>query len=216
MMKQIKTILLLAILGAFGPLVAFADDTSNTKVGIAQGGEELYVKSGGSISIQSGGSLELSGEADLSAGDVTLPVGVTVGANEQLAYVDVTISSAELLALNATPKTIVAAPGAGKALVFENIQLFLDYNTTAYDGIAAGEDLSVKYTNAAGQQVASVEATGFLDASADALRYGYETVQDKTPVANAPLVLHMLAGEIATGNSPLKVRTFYKVIPSTL
>lgn len=131
-------------------------------------------------------------------------------------YVDVTVTTGQLLALNATPKTLVAAPGAGKLLMFHRALLFLDYNSAAYDGIAAGEDLSFKYTNGSGAQVASVEATGFLDATADALRIAQPDVAAPTPVANAALVLHMLTGEIATGNSPLIVRTFYSVLPSTL
>jgi hypothetical protein len=38
-------------------------------------------------------------------------------------------------------------------------------------------------------------------------------VSDITPVANAALVLHMLTGEITTGDSPLHVRVFYRVVP---
>lgn len=131
-------------------------------------------------------------------------------------YVDTTITATQLKALNATPQTLVAAPGSGKLLMFQRALLFLDYNSTAYDGIAAGEDLSFKYTNGSGAQVATVEATGFLDATADALRIAQPDVAAPTPVANAALVLHMLTGEIATGNSPLYVRTFYSVLPSTL
>lgn len=136
-------------------------------------------------------------------------------------FVDVTVSSAEMLALNATPKTLVAAPGAGLANIFENAVAFLDYNSAAYAGIAAGEDLSVKYTNAAGLAVGGCETTGFLDATADATRFiqAYRAasgVSDITPVANAALVLHMLTGEITTGNSPLKLRVYYRVVPTTL
>lgn len=130
--------------------------------------------------------------------------------------VDVTVSSAELLALNATPKTIVAAPGSGLAIVPIAALLFLDYGTAAYAGIAAGEDLAFKYTNAAGTQIFTVEATGFLDATADAIRYADAGSSLLTPTANAAVVLHMLTGEIITGDSPLKIRFFYRVVPTTL
>lgn len=129
----------------------------------------------------------------------------------EILVADVTITSAQLLALNATPQTLVAAPGAGRALIFMGAQLMLDYNSAAYDGIAAGEDLSVKYNNGSGAEVAQIEATGFLDATADAYRYAHPaSTAAVTPVANVPLVLHMLVGEIATGNSPLRVRVFYR------
>jgi len=136
-------------------------------------------------------------------------------------FVDVTISSAELLALNATPKTLVAAPGAGLALVFEGAVAMLDYNSAAYDGIAAGEDLAVKYTNGSGLQVAACETVGFLDQTADTVRFiqGYRAASgasDITPVANSPLVAQLLTGEIATGNSPVKLRVYYRVVPTAL
>lgn len=128
-----------------------------------------------------------------------------------------TVTSAQMLALFATPVALVAAPGAGKALILEELQLWLDYNSAAYAGIASGEDLSVKYTDASGTALAGCEATGFLDATADAYRLlrpyrAASGVSDLTPTANAALVLHMLTGEITTGNSPLKYRCRYRVL----
>jgi hypothetical protein len=135
--------------------------------------------------------------------------------------VDVTVSSAEMLALNATPKTIVAAPGANLALIFEGMVAFLDYGSAAYAGIAADEDLAVKYTDSSGLQVASCETDPFLTSTADATRWvpGYRAASGNsaiTPVANAALVLHMLTGEIITGDSPLKLRVYYRVVPTVL
>lgn len=128
----------------------------------------------------------------------------------------VEIVAAALLALNATPQTLVPAPGAGKALIPVSMELWLDYGGTAYAGIAAGEDLALKYTDANGATLATVETTGFLDATADAFRYVQPTTTAAlTPVANAPLVLHLLTGEITTGNSPLKLRVLYREINLT-
>lgn len=128
----------------------------------------------------------------------------------------VTVSSAELLALNATPKTLIDAPGAGKANILVAAEFWLDYATTAYAGIADGEDLAIKVSDASGATLATVETTGFLDATADAFRYVEPTTTAaRTPVANAPLVLHMLTGEIITGDSPLKLRLLYREITLT-
>lgn len=134
---------------------------------------------------------------------------------------DVTITTAQVLALNATPITLVAAPGANKALIFEGAVVFYDFNTAAYGGIAVGEDLSIKYTGSTGLEVSQVEATGFIDQASDQVRYaqphraasGNNSI---TPVANAPLVLHMLVGEVITGDGPLKLRVYYRVVPTTL
>lgn len=132
--------------------------------------------------------------------------------------VDVTVSTAEILALNATPKTVLAAPGVGLFIRPVSALLMLDYNSAAYAGIAGGEDLTFKYTNSGGTTLMTVETTGFLDQTADATRYVEPAVAstDITPVANAPVVLHLLSGEITTGNSPLKIRFFYKVLPTVL
>jgi len=153
------------------------------------------------------------------AGDI-IPVKVAcgvVGNDTGILTANVTISAAELLALNAAPKSLVAAPGAGKALILVDAQLMLDYATTAYDGIAAGEDLEIRYTNGSGQLVATIETTGFLDATADAYRHIYPAAAAAiTPVANAALVMDLASGEIATGNSPLKVRVRYREITLAL
>jgi hypothetical protein len=132
----------------------------------------------------------------------------------------VTITSAQLLALNATPKAIVAAPGAGKALLFEGAALYKAAGT-AYAGIAAGEDLAVKYTDGSGLQVGSCETTGFLDQATAQTRHMHpyraaSGVGDITPVANAALVLQLLVGEITTGDSDLKLLVFYRIIPTVL
>lgn len=130
---------------------------------------------------------------------------------------NVTVSSAELLALNATPKQLVAAPGAGKALIMVDAQFNLPYNSAAYAGIAAGEDLEIRYTNGAGQLVATVETTGFLDATASAYRHVYPaSAAAIAPVENAALVLDLASGEITTGNSPLKLRVRYREITLAL
>jgi hypothetical protein len=129
-----------------------------------------------------------------------------------------TITTAQLLALNATPQEIVAAPGSGLAIVLSRIALRIAAGT-AYAGIAGGEDLVAKYTNGSGAQVSSViETTGFLDQATAQVRYAHSpassgaTAGDVTPVANAAVVLHLLSGEITTGTSDLIVKVWYDII----
>ncbi len=163
-----------------------------------QGSNTLVVAAGGQVSIEAGGAL-----SDAN------------GAIQR--YADVVITSAQLLALNATPRPLVAAPGAGRALVFDGAILYKPAGT-AYAGIASGEDLSIKYTDASGAEVGQCETTGFLDQATAQTRYVRPTTQASgntalTPVANAALVLNLLVGEITTGDSPLNVRVFYREIP---
>lgn len=130
---------------------------------------------------------------------------------------DVTVTTAQVKALNATPVQLVAAPGTGLMIVPVLAQLYLPYVSAAYACIAAGEDLEIRYTNGSGTLWATIETTGFLDQTATQHRVVLPTAAAAfTPAANAPLVLDLAAGEIITGDSPLKVRTYYRLLPSTL
>lgn len=137
-----------------------------------------------------------------------------------LQHTDVTITSAQLLALNATPKSLVPAPGAGRANVFAGAVVFYDYNSAAY-AVDAADNLQIRYTDGSGQLVAACETDGFLTLTADAVRYvlplvGSTTLSDITPVANAALVAFMANSEVITGDSPLLLRVYYRVIPTSL
>lgn len=143
-----------------------------------------------------------------------------LAAQSTIQFVDVTVSSAELLALNATPKQIVAAPGANLAIVLESVVAYKAAGT-AYAGIAAGEDLAINYTNGAGLELLEIETTGFLDQATAQTRYASafraaSGIASITPVANAALVIQLLVGEITTGNSALKLRVYYRVVPTVL
>ncbi|MFQ5472178.1 MAG: hypothetical protein ACE5FA_04740 [Dehalococcoidia bacterium] len=176
---------------------------------------------------------------DVTAGTLTASKALVADSSSQLDVVDVTgsvklsgevamkvttadITSAQLLALNATPITLVAAPGAGKAILVDHVCIQLDWNSAAYDGIAAGEDLQITYTDGSGQAAtADIETTGFLDSTADAVRCVWpdatlDTIGDKTPVANAAIVLSLLTAEIATGDSPLDVQIWYSELTTEI
>lgn len=124
----------------------------------------------------------------------------------------ITITTGQLLALFTTPISIVPAPAAGYAIVPVSATLFLDYAGVAYDGIAGNEDLVFRYTDASGAIAGTIEATGFLDASADAHRVvTFASLAVPTPAA--ALMLHMTTGNIATGTSPLKLKLNYRRVP---
>lgn len=133
-----------------------------------------------------------------------------------------TITSAQLLALNATPQIIVPAAPSGFVNIFQGMALQKPAGT-AYAGIAATEDLVAKYTDASGQQVSAyVEPVGFLDQTTAQQRYvgpiasiGTTTAGDVTPL-NAAIVLHLLVGEITTGTGGLIVWAWYRRLPLLL
>ncbi len=142
------------------------------------------------------------------------------GHSSGLIITEVTVATADVLALFATPIEVIAAPGADKAIIVEGAIIHKPAGV-AYAGIAAGEDLSLKYTNAAGLAVAGCETTGFLDSTSALTRWAWayraaSAISDIVPVANAALVLHLLTAEIITGDSDLILRIYHRVIPTVL
>lgn len=93
----------------------------------------------------------------------------------------------------------------------------MDYNSAAYNGIAAGEDMVFRYTDGSGTIIAQIEATGFLDQTSDQHRVAYPSngttaFIEFTPTLNAALVVHMTSGNIATGNSPVYITVDYDIV----
>lgn len=173
------------------------------------------------------------------SGEVVLNVSSKTGENEQVFLntngqqfcnkgiynksVSKLITSAQLLALNATPIEVIPACGAG---YFNRVRDWFVSKPAgvAYAGIAAGEDLALKYTDGSGAVAATViETTGFLDQTtvqqraANALSgngAASTTPGGYTPVSNAAIVVQLLSGEITTGDSPLYIYATYDIIPS--
>lgn len=135
------------------------------------------------------------------------------------------ITSAQVLALNATPITVVPAPGAGLITMVERWGAYKAAGT-AYAGVAAGEDLVLKYTDGSGVVAATpLETTGFVDQATAQTRWanGHATGDGATPglaigtaQANAAIVAQLLVGEITTGNSDLVIVVHYAVVPAVL
>lgn len=132
-----------------------------------------------------------------------------------------TIATAAVKTLNGTPVTVIAAPGAGKVVIVDEIQFFIDFEAAAYVA-GAGEDLSLLY--AGSTTIATVDtANGFLTASADAHLYAKAVYTacdnaevtngfDFTAEVNKAVNLTILVGEVATGDSPLKYSIKYRIV----
>jgi hypothetical protein len=133
-----------------------------------------------------------------------------------------TVTSAEVLALFATPIEIAPAPGAGFANIFRRAGIYKAAGT-AYAGVAAGENLVIAYTDASGLVVSpEVNTTGFVDQTTAQFRWvekrsvAIAVVGDLDPTANANLVIKLEDAEIITGTSDLIVWCYYDVVPVVL
>ncbi len=128
--------------------------------------------------------------------------------------VDKLVSTAEVKALNATPIAVLSAVGAGIYPEFLGAYVLLDYNSAAYAD-DAGEDLV--FQNLSGGDEVSQSADGTLfDGTADALVWvgpkGGDAVTTSTLVANGGFEVTIQTGEWITGDSPLKIRLYYRLI----
>jgi len=125
--------------------------------------------------------------------------------------VDVTLSSAQILSLDTTPVTLLAAPGAAFFYTIESCEIFLIFATTPYTG---GGDLQIDYLSNPIQNL-------FLDqacvlAGANSRRYGAPVdnpLPDVTELAiNEPIVIRSNPSiAFVGGDSSLKVRLRYNI-----
>ena len=190
--------------------------TGSNTITKANIGSKCYAEDDQTVGNSSTGKSVAGIVMDVDSDGVWVDVGREPYPSAHDSYLEeVVITTAELLALNATEQPLVAAPGADKALVLVDAT-FYKAAGTAYADVATGDDLAIKYTDDSGAVVATIEATGFVDQTTAQTRHIKAAAAAAiAPVANAPLVLHMLTGEITTGDSDLKVRVRYQIIDTS-
>ena len=125
----------------------------------------------------------------------------------QILVAEVTATAAEMRALATTVKELVAAPGAGKALyaVWFSVELL---GATSFGGVGAGDDLTLRNTDNAGDLWGTMETTGFLTLTTRPKRIHY--VRTITGTENVDLVLG--SGGAITGGSDCLVKVGYSVV----
>lgn len=147
-----------------------------------------------------GGSAGTSGQVLTSAGSGSPPVWT----DQTIQTVKVTLSSAEVLALNSSPKVLIAAPGAGKVIQIINAYLYLDYNSTTY---LVATDLNISCN---GYVLGT--SSGFLTNASD----GFGSITPNSANTNTDQVNKSLdlttSVDPTTGNSPVYVYVTYRII----
>ena len=146
---------------------------------------------------------------------------IRVNDNQFINSVTVEITSAELLALNATPKTIIPAPErTGDAHIVEGMDIYKP-DGTAYV-VGAGEDFVLRYTDGSGTIVTGTASAGFLDQTTEEKRVevpqsavGTATIS-LDPTADAPIVANILLGEVTGGDTSVFVTVFYRTAPTVI
>lgn len=121
------------------------------------------------------------------------------------------LSSAQLLALAATPVQIVAAPGAGNVILPLSIILRSNFNTAAY---AAGSQVNLYIGSKANGLLLPVCAATFVQSVATRVQLtpltAFAAVLDVSAnIVNQALYLSAVGAEFTTGDGTLDVYLAY-------
>ena len=126
--------------------------------------------------------------------------------NSPYASIEVALTTAQVLALDATPVELIPAPGAGKVIQLLGGVVILDYAGVQY---ANGAVLVLKYTNGSGAAASDNVAAASVTTAADRMTT-IIPVLNVVPVANAAIVL-TTASAFDTGTSPLRIKLMYAI-----
>jgi hypothetical protein len=121
------------------------------------------------------------------------------------------LTAAQIKTLYSTAITLVAAPGAGKAIVVDKIVAKLTYATAVFTG---SNNLEFRYTNASGDKVLLDGGYAFLNGAADAFAEIVKDDANVTPAINAAVVVVVpSANPGGTGAaSTLTLDVYYKIV----
>src|SRR3990167_2170993 len=125
----------------------------------------------------------------------------------------VSISSAEILALGASPKELIAAPASGTAIVVEEYVHYFDYGTIQY---ANGSRLDVIFAGGSIGVLGNNVATGIpiadITGASNVIR-GHGSEGTQPPISSATAVQLKASGaEFITGDGTLKIFIKYRII----
>jgi len=119
-----------------------------------------------------------------------------------------TITSAELLALFTTPKSLVPAPWVWKAIQICSITATMTYSTSAY---ATQTTLEFRFTDGSWAKV-SADIASLLNATATKVQSVEGIEAEHTLTTNAPIVACVPTANPTAWNSDIKVTVAYRII----
>lgn len=129
-------------------------------------------------------------------------------------YVKVTLTNAQLLALNTTPVQLVGAL-PNFVHTFDHMYITVPAQVTGAT-IGSATNLQVRYTNASGVQVSTnLSVTGLFDQTT--LVQGYASdVGNYLTTVNAAFVLYLAGANVTGMTGTASIRLYYSTLPAQL
>lgn len=185
------------VLRAIGTTVptgaGYAKGATFIKTDAADGTKGVYENQGTTTSA----SFNLVGETDSDS------VTSAMMSSAVLKVTKVTLTNAEVKALRAAPKTLVAAPGTNKVIEFLSGIIKLKAGANAITETA--DNMAVKYENGSGVAISdTIEATGFIDQSVNtqtSIKAKTDAIVASSGAENKAIVLHNTGDGEYAGNA---------------
>lgn len=206
----------------------FANSAGGDQITAADIGKECYIvddqtvaKTDGSSTRSIAGRIHDVDTAGVWVEFAVIPRPATVGSGDMDAtlvkYATVNLTNAEIKALRATPKTLVAAQGANKVVEFISAVLKLVAGVNVLTEV--DDNMAVKHNDGAGVAVSqTIEATGFIDQAANTVTNALpkiDAIVALASAANKALVLHNTGdaefGGNAAADATMVVKVAYRV-----
>lgn len=160
-----------------------------------------------------GGGLFVT-ESDINSDDPAAVAGEAFG--RVLSRRDVQLTNAQVLALFATPQVLIAAPGAGLAILVDHLYVVSDSAAGAYTE-SIGQDVELEYAD--GTNILTIDNTG-LFTTGNVQRRVFEpgaladAIAGLAPVANSAVRLFKTVAEFGGGNAAntVSIRIYYHIV----
>lgn len=125
-----------------------------------------------------------------------------------------TIANAAVRTLNATPVSVIAAPGAGKYIRVVDCYWRLNYTAPAFDAAAAGETLVLRSENSSGPILTDAVAGDTIGAASGNYEVVVSPSVEQVVSANKAIVAHITTGEwySSAGGSSLSYKVYYQIL----
>lgn len=165
--------------------------------------QQIYQLTGRPVALTDIVPTQDSAGASAAGGSTVQQIGEAAGAITK----KITLTSAQILALNGTPITLVAAPGAGKIVKLLACSLQGNFGTVAY---ATNTTLRVK-VGSLDQQFVGGSFLAFSANSYTEIARSTSTASGISGVANQPAQIYAASGNPTAGDGTVDVYITYQI-----